>query len=80
MTDDASLEPPRRAFSLTRCLVAEAMGTALLLAVVVGSGIMGETLAEGNAAIALLGNIPPTIEARTLPPCFDPTASVLDDG
>ena len=37
-------------------LVAEGLGTALLLAVVVGSGIMGERLADGNDAIALLGN------------------------
>lgn len=37
-------------------LMAEALGTALLLAIVVGSGIMGETLADGNVAIALLGN------------------------
>jgi glycerol uptake facilitator-like aquaporin len=36
--------------------VAEAVGTALLLATVVGSGIMGERLAGGNAAIALLAN------------------------
>jgi glycerol uptake facilitator-like aquaporin len=43
-------------FSLTRRLVAEALGTALLLAVVVGSGIMGERLAGGNTAVALLGN------------------------
>ncbi len=35
---------------------AEFAGTALLLAIVVGSGIMGESLAGGNAAIALLGN------------------------
>lgn len=41
---------------MIRCVVAELVGTALLLAVVVGSGIMGEHLAEGNAAIALLGN------------------------
>ena len=39
-----------------RQLVAEALGTALLLAIVVGSGIMGERLAGGNVAIALLGN------------------------
>ncbi len=39
-----------------KALAAEALGTALLLAVVVGSGIMGETLANGNAAVALLGN------------------------
>ena len=37
-------------------LVAEALGTAILLATVVGSGIMGQTLAQGNDAIALLGN------------------------
>jgi glycerol uptake facilitator-like aquaporin len=42
--------------SLGRKLVAEALGTALLLATVVGSGIMGETLAGGNVAIALLAN------------------------
>ena len=36
--------------------LAEALGTFALLAVVVGSGIMGERLAEGNAAIALLAN------------------------
>jgi len=35
---------------------AEFVGTALLLAIVAGSGIMGETLANGNAAVALLGN------------------------
>lgn len=35
-------------------LMAEALGTALLLAVVIGSGIMAERLADGNAAIALL--------------------------
>ena len=43
-------------FSLARRLVAEGLGTALLLAVVVGSGIMGERLAGGNTAVALLGN------------------------
>lgn len=37
-------------------LVAEFLGTALLLATVVGSGIMGERLAGGNVAIALLAN------------------------
>jgi glycerol uptake facilitator-like aquaporin len=39
-----------------RALAAEALGTALLLAVVVGSGIMGERLAGGDVAVALLGN------------------------
>jgi glycerol uptake facilitator-like aquaporin len=35
---------------------AEFFGTAFLLAIVAGSGIMGETLSNGNAAVALLGN------------------------
>lgn len=39
-----------------RALLAEFLGTALLLAVVVGSGIMGERLAAGNVAIALVAN------------------------
>jgi glycerol uptake facilitator-like aquaporin len=39
-----------------RPVLAEALGTALLLAAVVGSGIMGERLAGGNVAIALLAN------------------------
>ncbi len=43
-------------FSAPRRLAAEALGTALLLAAVVGSGIMGERLAGGNVAIALLAN------------------------
>jgi glycerol uptake facilitator-like aquaporin len=42
--------------TLTRRLAAEAIGTAFLLATVVGSGIMGERLAGGNVAIALLAN------------------------
>jgi glycerol uptake facilitator-like aquaporin len=37
-------------------VIAEAIGTAMLLAAVVGSGIMGERLAGGNLAIALLAN------------------------
>lgn len=41
---------------LARRAVAETVGTALLLATVVGSGIMGERLASGNVAIALLAN------------------------
>ena len=40
----------------SRALVAEGVGTALLLAAVVGSGIMGDRLAAGNVAIALLAN------------------------
>jgi glycerol uptake facilitator-like aquaporin len=39
-----------------RCLAAEGVRTALLLATVVGSGIMGERLAGGNVALALLAN------------------------
>jgi glycerol uptake facilitator-like aquaporin len=42
--------------TLGRAAAAEAIGTGLLLAIVVGSGIMGERLAQGNAAIALLAN------------------------
>jgi len=42
--------------SLGRRLAAEALGTALLLATIIGSGIMGEQLAGGNAALALLAN------------------------
>jgi glycerol uptake facilitator-like aquaporin len=53
---DASLEPPLHPFDPTRRLVGEALGTALLLAVVIGSGVMGENLAGGNVALALLGN------------------------
>ena len=41
---------------MTRRLTAEALGTAFLLMAVVGSGIMGERLADGNVAIALLAN------------------------
>src|SRR6266436_5331470 len=43
------MTPARRA-------IGEGIGTALLLAAVVGSGIMGERLAQGNTAIALLAN------------------------
>lgn len=39
-----------------RKLIAEGLGTALLLVSVIGSGIMGEGLADGNVAIALLAN------------------------
>ncbi len=42
--------------SLSRRLVAEFLGTAFLVAAVVGSGIMGERLAGGNIAVALLAN------------------------
>ena len=42
--------------TLSRRIVAEFVGTAFLVAAVVGSGIMGERLAGGNVAIALLAN------------------------
>ncbi len=45
---------------LRRKLVAEMVGTAFLLATVVGSGVMAEQLAGGNVALALLGNTIPT--------------------
>ena len=50
----AVLPPP--APTLAQRLVAEAVGTALLLAVVVGSGIMAERLCAGNVGLALLCN------------------------
>jgi glycerol uptake facilitator-like aquaporin len=53
---EAGLEPPLHPFDATRRLVAEALGTALLLAIVIGSGVMGERLSGGNVALALLGN------------------------
>ncbi len=47
-------------YTFSQRLSAEVLGTALLLATVIGSGIMGERLAGGNEAIALLGNTLPT--------------------
>src|ERR687884_2167099 len=52
----AEKSPVDTQMNLARRLTAEAVGTALLLATVVGSGIMGERLASGNVAIALLAN------------------------
>ena len=46
--------------SLRQRLGAELIGSALLLATVIGSGIMGERLSGGNVALALLGNTLPT--------------------
>ena len=45
----------------SRAVLGELLGTALLLAVVVGSGIMGQHLSGGNAAIALLANTLATV-------------------
>lgn len=42
-------------------LAAEALGTALLLAIVIGSGVMAERLAGGNVAVALLANTAATV-------------------
>ena len=42
--------------NVARRALAEGLGTAFLLAVVVGSGIMGERLSGGNGALALLAN------------------------
>ena len=47
-------------YSLQKRLAAECVGTAFLLATVIGSGIMAEQLAGGNIAVALLGNTIPT--------------------
>ncbi len=49
-----------RGASLEQRLGAECLGTAVLLATVIGSGVMGERLAGGNEALALLGNTLPT--------------------
>ncbi|MCF8206858.1 MAG: aquaporin family protein, partial [Methylotenera sp.] len=46
---------------LPRQLLAEALGTALLLAVVIGSGVMAERLSGGNVALALLANTAATV-------------------
>jgi len=48
-------------FDLPRRLFAEVLGTALLLAIVIGSGIMAERLSGGNVAIALLANTLATV-------------------
>ena len=50
-----------RAIDLPRKLAAEFLGTTLLLAVVIGSGVMGEKLAGGNVAVALLANALATV-------------------
>jgi glycerol uptake facilitator-like aquaporin len=46
---------------MRRQLAAEALGSLLLTATVIGSGIMAERLAAGNAAVALLGNTGATV-------------------
>ena len=46
-----------------RRLLGEGLGTLLLLAVVIGSGVMAEQLAQGNVAVALLANTAATVGA-----------------
>ena len=53
---EGAAETAEAATGLPRRLAAEALGTAFLLAIVVGSGIMGDRLSGGNVAIALLAN------------------------
>jgi glycerol uptake facilitator-like aquaporin len=71
---------------LARKLLAEGLGALLLAAAVVGSGIMGERLADGNAALALLANTGATVAAlaaliATLGPIsgahFNPVVSLV---
>src|ERR1041385_2527474 len=52
----ASVHPAMPEIATSRRIAAEALGSAFLLMAVVGSGIMGERLAGGNVAIALLAN------------------------
>ncbi len=68
-------------------MVAEFLGTAFLLMIVVGSGIMGESLAQGNTAIALLANSVATgaglfVLIQTLGPIsgahFNPVVSLVE--
>src|SRR5207253_3997789 len=75
------------AADMPRRVVAEANGTAMLLAAVVGSGIMAERLAAGNGAIALLANTIATAAALaalilTFGPIsgahFNPAVSIAD--
>lgn len=72
--------------ALPRRLMAEALGTALLLSIVIGSGIMAERLSAGNTAIALLGNTLATVWGlyfliHTFGPCsgahFNPAVSLV---
>jgi len=57
---------PPLPFTRAQRLAAEALGTALLLAAVVGSGIMGQSLAAGNTAVALLANTLATAAALVM--------------
>ncbi len=60
---------------LSQRLLAEFLGTAALLAVVIGSGVMGERLAGGNVAVALLANTAATVAGLyVLIEVFGPTS------
>jgi glycerol uptake facilitator-like aquaporin len=59
----AAPTPSAPSATLPQRLLAEGLGTATLLAVVIGSGIMGERLSAGNAAVALLANTGATVLA-----------------
>jgi glycerol uptake facilitator-like aquaporin len=61
MLNDAESRQRSSAGDVARKLLAEALGTVLLLTVVIGSGIMAERLAGGNAALALLANTLATV-------------------
>ena len=52
--------------SLRRRLASEALGSVLLAATVIGSGVMAERLAAGNAALALLANTAATVDTFSL--------------
>ncbi len=56
MINPGQSEPARGGISAGHALAAEALGSFLLFATVIGSGIMAERLAGGNVAVALLGN------------------------
>src|SRR4029453_19199756 len=63
---------------LSRRLLAEGLGTAILVATVVGSGIMAERLAGGNQALALLGNtLPPRAILGVIIPILGPVSGPI---
>ena len=63
---------------LSRRLLAEGLGTLLLLAIVIGSGVMAERLAGGNIAVALLANTAATVAGLwVLIDVFGPVSGVI---
>jgi glycerol uptake facilitator-like aquaporin len=65
--------------SLTQRAVSEALGTAFLLAAVVGSGIMAEQLAGGNGALACWGFVSVSIGAASVLPAADASPQDLTE-